>query len=163
MEHLTLPVLDADESSVVSHEVLEVERLQDGGVRLLHSPAFVRGIAAGDVIDVLPAELAGFRVRSRAGNVAIVVALQDVADKSSDLVRRLVANVISLGGVCEGGPGRALAFTIPVTAGFGQIESAFSSLGAGGDGASWWYANVLDRDDRPLGWWEARSSGPTDR
>jgi hypothetical protein len=154
MEHLSLPVLDGNETEVVTREVLEVERLQDGGFRLLHSPAYVWGVAAGDVIDLVPTELAGFRVRSRAGNVAVVLTLKDLADKSSDLVRELMAQVNSLGGVCEGGPGRALVFTVPVSAGFGSIESTFNVFCGGLEGAAWWYGNVLDRHDRPLGWWE---------
>lgn len=163
MEHLSLPVLDNDETKVIGREVLEVERLQDGGFRLLHSPAYVWGIAYGDVIDLAPSELSGFRVRSRARNVAIVVVLKDLADKSSDPVQELIAHVNSLGGVCEGGPGRALVFTVPVSVGFVEIESTFNVFIASCEGASWWYGNVLDPHDQPLGWWDEQPRGLTDR
>lgn len=157
MEHLSLPVLDTRETNVVAHEVLEVERLTEG-FRLLHSPAFVWGIAAGDIIELDPAELAGFRVRSRAGNVAIVVALGDL-DKGSAPVQRLITEVERLGGCCEGGPGSSLVFTVPVRAGFRQLESVFDGFRNQGDGVSWWYGNVYDRHDRPLGWWAEAPSG----
>ncbi|HKB16624.1 MAG TPA: DUF4265 domain-containing protein [Planctomycetota bacterium] len=163
MEHIALPVLDPGETKVVSREVLEVERLGDGGLRLLHSPAFIWGIAAGDVIDVDPSVLAGLRLRSRAGNVAVVVALADAAHKSAPPVRKLLGDVASMGGVLDGGPERMLVFTIPAKAGFGRIESAFDLLQKGLEGATWWYGNVYDRNDRPLGWWEERESSRSGR
>jgi hypothetical protein len=158
MEHLDLPVLDTDESTVVGREVLEVEPLLDGGFRLLHSPAFVWGIAAGDVIDLVPSELTGFRLRSRAGNVAVVAAVSEDTPENSDLVQALISAVDALGGVHEGGPGNAMVFTIPVRAGFGRIEAAFNSFTSNCAGASWWYGNVLDKHDQPLRWWDERSS-----
>jgi len=152
-EHLELPVLDSGESRVVSREALEVEALGDGGFKLLHSPAFVWGLAAGDVIDVEPAALSGFRLRSRGGNVAVVAAVREVSQKDSPAGRRLVEEIAALGGVCDGGPGRALVFTIPVRAGFDPIESVFNRFQGACEGAGWWYGNVLDRNDEPLGWW----------
>ncbi|MCI0585795.1 MAG: DUF4265 domain-containing protein [Planctomycetes bacterium] len=154
MQHLDLPVLDSGETEVVSREVLEVERLGDGGFRLLQSPAFVWGIAAGDVIELDPGALSGLRLRSRAGNLAVVVALPDAADKGAAPIRRLIGDVASMGGVLDGGPERMLVFTIPVKAGFARIESAFNLLQRSLEGAGWWYGNVYDRNDRPLGWWE---------
>jgi hypothetical protein len=154
MEHLELPVLNSDETKVVSREILEVEPLGDGGITLLHSPAFVWGIAAGDVIDLDPAEPSGFRLRRRAGNVAIVLALNDPADKTSAVASKLIDAIVLLGGVCEGGPPRMIVFTVPVGAGFGPIEATFNAAREALNGASWWYGNVLDRHDRPLGWWE---------
>ncbi len=121
MQHLDLPVLDPGETKVVSREVLEVERLGDGGFRLLQSPAFVWGIAA--------------------------------ADKGAAPIRRLIGDVASMRGVLDGGPERMLVFTIPVKAGFARIESAFNRLQKSLEGAGWWYGNVYDRNDRPLGWW----------
>ena len=158
MEHLDLPALDHDENTIVGREVLEVEPLSDGGYRLLHSPAFVWGIAGGDVIDLVPSNLAGFRVRSRAGNVAVVLALDEETPKDSRIAQHLIADVAGLSGVYEGGPGKSMVFTIPVRAGFPQIEAVFNSFTTECSGATWWFGNVFDRHDRPLGWWEERSS-----
>ena len=67
---------------------------------------------------------------------------------------KLIDAIMLLGGACEGGPPRMLVFTVPVSAGFGPIEATFNAAREGLDGASWWYGNVLDKDDRPLGWWK---------
>jgi hypothetical protein len=60
--------------------------------------------------------------------------------------------------VYDGGPGKAMVFTIPVRAGFPQVEAAFDSLTNECSGATWWFGNVFDKHNRPLRWWEERSS-----
>ena len=152
MEHLSLPVLDAQETRVVGAETLEVERLDDGGFRLLHSPAFVWGIAAGDVIELHGDDLAGFRVRARARNVAVVLVVPDAAGRETALVQRLIEDVASFDGRCEGGPARALVFTIPAEAGLRRISTLFDRFCESLEGTSWWYGNVLDRNDQRLAW-----------
>jgi len=158
VEHLLLPVLDLEETKVVTKEMMEVERLEDGAFRLLHSPALISGIAGGDVIELDETALSGLRVRSRAGNVAVVVAVKDDAEKGAPAVRSLIEEVAALGGVYEGGPKRTLVFTIPVQAGFERIEAVFDAFRGTQGGAEWWYGNVLDRNDQPLGWWKAQNS-----
>jgi hypothetical protein len=156
MEHLTLPALDEAETKVATREVLEVERLPDGGFRLLHSPAYVGGIAAGDVIDLDASLLTGLRVRTRSGNLAVVAVVKDDAQKGRARVQELIAEVRALGGIYDGGPKRALVFTIPVSVGFERIEAAFDDFQKDMEGAGWYYGNVLDREGRPLGWWNTR-------
>ena len=152
MEHLTLPALDTDETHVIGHETLEVERLGEQRFRLLHSPAFVWGVAAGDVIELDGGVIAGFQIRSRAGNVAAVVALNDAAEKTGPLVQKLIQDVALLHGRCEGGPTSMLVFTIPVDVGLRRITTLFDGFRASVGGSSWWYGNVLDRHDRLLAW-----------
>ena len=71
MEHILLPVLDEARTREVTKEMLEVEPTSTG-LRLLHSPAYVDGIAGGDVIELDVAQLSGYRLVSRGGNLAVV-------------------------------------------------------------------------------------------
>ena len=152
MEHITLPALSVD-GRVATFEVLEVERLDATTVQLLHSPAYVHGIAAGDVIVLDPSEITKFRVRERSGLLAVVLALPS-ADVIPAEVRTLTDWVTGVGGRHEGGPLRLHVFSIPVTVGFASIESQFDTAVGTIEGASWWYNNVYDlTGEHLLGWW----------
>jgi hypothetical protein len=151
MEHILLPVLDDARTREVTKEMLEVERTSTG-MRLLHSPAYVDGIAGGDVIELDVAQLSGYRVVSRGGNLAVVVIF------TSDEQRRqaeteLAASVRRLRGVCDGGPARVLVFTIPVTSGFASVEEVFGAVPQRFPGAVWYFGNVYAADQQPLNWW----------
>jgi hypothetical protein len=151
MEHLTLPVLDANETTEVSKEVVEAEPIEDGCWRLLHSPAFVWGVARGDIVRLDPVRRSGFVVVERAGNLAIVLAVPSGEESSS---RRVLEREIgALGGTCEGGPPRMLVFSIPVSAGFARVEAIFDRACARVPGASWWFGNVYGPKGEPLNWW----------
>jgi hypothetical protein len=80
VKHITLPVF-SDDGSLKTREVLEVDPVPPGRCRLLHSPAFVDGLAAGDVIELDERERCGFRLVSRAGNLAVIVAFEADADR----------------------------------------------------------------------------------
>jgi len=123
MQHLTIPVLDEKQQKVISQEVLEAEPTDDGCWRLLHSPAFVWGVARGDVLRLDPSTLCGFVLVARAGNVAVVVA--SPSGEEAACRRILEPEIVELGGVCEGGPPRMLVFSIPVAIGFPTIEALF--------------------------------------
>jgi hypothetical protein len=152
MRHITLPVLDESETREVSRETLEVEDLPGNRLRLLHSPAFVWGIARADIIRLDAKALPGYAVLERGGNVAVVVS--STSNESKNSVRlALEPAVAALGGLCEGGPGRALVFSIPVAAGFSAIESLFADYSAGPHVEGWWYGNVYGPGDRPKNWW----------
>lgn len=152
MEHITLPVLDRDDS-VATYEVLEVEPLDATTVRLLHSPAYVHGVAAGDVIVLDPDEITGFRVRERSRLLALVLALPS-PDVKPPALQAVTDWVHSVGGRLEGGPPRLYVFSIPLTAGFASVETRFDAAVAAIDGAGWWYNNVYDRSgEQLLEWW----------
>ena len=135
MEHLVLPVLANDGQSRATHEVLEVEPLSQGRYRLLHSPALLEGVAAGDVIEPNPAILSGFIVISRSGNLAIVVAFSS-ADMKTITVARFTELVSQLGGVYDGGPERIVVASIPISTGFPRIEQALTLFAGGKRGHS---------------------------
>jgi uncharacterized protein (TIGR02118 family) len=150
---VTLPVLDEDGTRRLGEEILEVEPRADGSVRLLHSPAFVYGIASGDVVALDAKKRCGYRVLQRSGMLAVVVRFE--SDAGREAARsRLEARVAALGGTCDGGPDRTLVFSIPVTAGFPAVERVFEDVCGRPPGAGWHFGNVYGPGERPLGWWE---------
>ena len=146
-----LPVLDDANAQVKTQETLEVEDVPQG-CRLLHSPAFVDGIAGGDVIAVDPEALPGFTIVSRGGNVAVVVLLPD-GDVREQIEREMSPQVQALRGVCDGGPPGVLVFTIPASSGFASIEAVFDTVPGRWPGATWYFGNVYAADQTPLNWW----------
>ena len=152
MDHLTLPILDDTGTEVTSHEVLEVEREPAGAVRLTHSPALVAGIARGDLIAIDSAALCGFRVVARGGMVAAVISFES-REQKAEAEAPLTTEVQALDGVCEGGPGGALVFSIPANVGFPKIEAFLNGARARYPGAGWYFGNVWGPDGQPLNWW----------
>jgi hypothetical protein len=132
-------------------EPVHAEALGSQRFRLLHSPGFVQGIAAGDEFRLLT-EDGAFEVLHRAGNVAVqVFSPEPVASFRAELTQR----VESLGGVLDGGIEQGLVFTIPVRVGFRMIEALFNRAAAEHAGLEWYYGNVYDPRDgvTPLNWW----------
>jgi hypothetical protein len=158
LEHITLPALAVD-GSVATREVLEVERLGATTVQLLHSPAYVHGVAAGDVIALDQDDITEFRVVERSGLLAVVLALPSPTEVLAS-VRSLTEWVETAGGRLDGGPPRLLVFSIPITVGFASIESQFDAVGDTIEGASWWYNNVYDvSGEHLLDWWSRSVTG----
>jgi hypothetical protein len=133
-------------------EPVHAEALGDGRYRLLYSPGFVQGIAAGDEFRLLN-EDGAFEVVRRSGNLAVqVFSLENVEPIKAELSRQ----VASLGGTLDGGIEQGLVFTIPVSAGFPAIEAVFNNFLAEHPGLEWYYGNVYDPKDgrTPLNWWQ---------
>jgi uncharacterized protein (TIGR02118 family) len=151
--HVTLPVLDENETRRLGEEVLAVEPRPDGSVRLLHSPAFVYGIASGDVLAVDAKERRGYRILRRSGMLAVVVRFESEAERQAAR-HDLEARVASLGGTHDGGPDRTLVFSVPVAAGFPAVERVFEEACGRTPGAGWYFGNVYGPGERPLDWWE---------
>jgi hypothetical protein len=152
MEHVTLPVLDEAGTRVVSHEVLEVERETPRTVRLTHSPAFIAGVARGDLIELDANMLSGFRLLERSGMLAAVVVFS-TEEQKRDAERALDSEVQTLGGVCEGGPGFALVFSMPVRLGFPKVEAFLDDARTRFPGSEWYFGNVYGADGKPINWW----------
>jgi hypothetical protein len=151
MEHLTLPALDESETQEVSKEVVEVEAAEHSCWRLLHSPAFVWGVARGDVIRLNPDVLRGFDIVKRSGNLAVVVSLPSGQEVTAR--RTLEPEIVEVGGVCEGGPPRMLVFSVPVSVGFPRIQAIFDRACGRVPEMLWWFGNVYGPDDKSLDWW----------
>jgi Domain of unknown function (DUF4265) len=152
VDHITLPILDDSGTRVASHEVLEVEPESAGRVRLTHSPALVAGIARGDLIALDPSVLCGFHVLERGGMVAAVVSFAS-GEQKQEAEPSLTTDVELLGGVCEGGPGGALVFSIPASVSFAKIETFLNGACDRHLGARWYFGNVWGPDGQPLNWW----------
>ena len=155
MEHITLPVFH-DDGRLATREVLEVDLVDGTQCRLLHSPAYVYGLAAGDLIEIDESLPAGFRVISRAGNLAVIVAFEKDEQKYTPQAQRLEGSMKSLGGTLDGGPSRVLVYTVPVSAGFQAVEALLDAFLQELPGTHGWYGNVYEAGDpaRPLNWWQ---------
>jgi hypothetical protein len=133
-------------------EAVPAEEVGPGAFRLLGSPGLAQGAAAGDKVAVH--DDGSFNVLERGGNLAIQVVGARGFDAES--LQQLVDDVGRLGGRLDGGEARLRVFTIPVSAGFAAVESAFNDFVGRTTGTEWYFANVYDPRDgvTPLGWWD---------
>jgi hypothetical protein len=150
MQHVVLPILDASHSTVEGHETLEMEELSPGFWRLLHSPAFVLGVARGDVVRVDAQLLAGFEVHERSGFIAVSVFLPKGVGASTS---SLESSVRGLGGIPEGGPENVAVFSVPVSVGFSAIEKVFAEFSAAQSGVEWAFSNVYGHRGEVMECW----------
>jgi hypothetical protein len=151
MIEIRLPALDESGRRSVE-EVLPAAPLGVGRYRLLASPGLVEGVAAGDELELAPADPAGYRVLRRGGNVCVWVYVPEPPPPQTDAhLGRIGA---SLGGYLDGGNKGLRILTVPVSVGFARIEAELGAAVAELGGASWAYGNIYDRQNRPLGWWE---------
>ena len=154
MVDIRLPALDQSGQRMLE-EVLPAEPLGRGRYRLLASPGLVEGVAAGDELELSPAEPAGYRVLRRGRQLCVWVYIPDPPPHHTDA--RLTQAAAALGGYLDGGNTRLRVLTVPVSAGFARVETELeAAVGELGD-SSWAYGNVYDRQNCPLGWWEERA------
>jgi hypothetical protein len=154
MIEIRLPALDGSRQRTVE-EALPAEPLDGGCYRLLASPGLVQGVAAGDELELAPADPAGYRVLRRGGQLCIWVYVPEPPPDQTDA--RLRQAAASPGGYLDGGNTRLRILTVPVSAGFARVETELGAAVAELGGSSRAYGNVYDRQNRPLGWWEARA------
>jgi hypothetical protein len=140
------------------HELVPAVICGENRYRLKATPGFALGVACGDEIELDPAERLGYRVLRRGGNVGVQVFLRRYTAEER---RRLTRMVKTIGGWVDGGQGDGsaaslLVFTIPVKAGFGEIERVMTEASEQFAVDEWLYANVYDPLDgvTPLDWWE---------
>jgi hypothetical protein len=132
-------------------EPVHVEVLDRGRYRLLYSPGFVVGVAAGDEIELLD-EAGHFKVVRRGGNIAVQVFAKEPVQPFRDEIAAAVREHLS--GSLDGGIERGLVFTIPLKAGFAAIEAFFDDFVRTHSETEWMYGNIYDPDTgQPLGWW----------
>ena len=146
-EHVDLFVEGAPSGKL---QPVDVERLGAEQFRVMYSPGFVEGIAAGDVIRVTDKKLGQFEIVTRGGNIAVKLATEQPVAAVASIVS---AELEPLGGRLDGALEHAAVWTVPVTAGFNKIEEVMSRA-ALTPGSGWWYGNVYDHDGEPLRWWE---------
>ncbi len=132
-------------------EQLQVRELEDGNLQLVQSPVFAKGLAAGDLVKMLP-QTREFDLVQRSGNLSIRVFSKGDISALSDAI---TPELEKLGGELERETPRLLSYAIHVSCGFEAIE-AILNRHVGQDGNSAWvYGNVYDPNDgtTPLNWW----------
>ena len=131
-------------------ERLQVIVHEDDSCQLVKSPAFIKGIASGDVIK-LEQGTQDFTLLKRSGNLSIRVFCRD---DSSELVDELSPPLEKLGAELDIETPRMLVYSIHVSCGFQQIEKILNSVVS--DDVMWVYGNVYDPKDgqTPLNWWQ---------
>lgn len=131
-----------------------VERLQvkvddKGQCQLVKSPAFIKGLAAGDVIALNPAH-DQFEIQAHSGNLCLRVFSKDDIRPLNEAV---TPEIEKLGGILDIETPRMLVYTIHVSCGFSAIEDILNRHVSGN--SAWLYGNVYDPTDgiTPLNWW----------
>lgn len=137
-------------------ESLPAIEVGPGRYRLLASPGFVEGLAAGDEFELSPDSPLGYRVLARGGNLCAWFYFPHEVDAESHEVGELSRIAEALGGRLDGGWSRMAVLTVPLSAGWAAIESALNGALERLGGTSWLYGNVYDPIDgvAPLRWWE---------
>lgn len=131
-------------------EKLQVTIDDKNQATLVRSPAFVKGLARGDVIR-FDAEQRQFSIVKRAGNLCIrVISKGDI----SALEAAISSELEKLGGQLDTETERMLVYSIHVSCGFNAIESILDRYTKSAD-SIWFYGNVYDPQDgqTPLNWW----------
>ena len=138
-------------------EMLPVVDLGDGRYRLLSSPGFVEGLAAGDEFELDPDAPLGHRVVRRGGNLCVWFYHSEPLSESSEVTADVRRVAESLGGHLDGGYSRMLVLTIPLAAGFDAVARALDDAVRRHAASSWLYGNVYDPADgaTPLNWWRS--------
>ena len=142
--------VDQSEGEDVFEEVL-VRRHAAERFEFLSSPGLLLGVAAGDVIELLPK--GRFRVVAHGGNVCVQSYL---GAQAQDLEPDLHARLHAIGGRVDGRSPGVLVGTIPlVPTGFAAIERVMESFVKDHPPATWAYGNVHEDEDGkvPLAWW----------
>jgi len=135
-------------------EKVAVREADDGSYQMLHSPAFVRGLARGDSLEWVSQRAGTFKVLHRAGNLAVRVYCKSDA---AVLDAALTPHVTQLEGRRDIKSDHLLVYSIPVEAGFDSIEEVFDQQLSGNADASWSYGNVYDEHSgEPLQWWQQK-------
>jgi hypothetical protein len=148
---VSLPVDPGDDRV----EAVLVERLAGNELRIASTPGLVENLAADDIISLDPDRPEGYRLISRGGNLALrfVVHQDHVVDRESAR-EYLDGEFAEYGGQLDGTIGNSgLTYTVPVSAGFEEIERIMESAKERFPKSAWWYGNVYDNSDQPLNWW----------
>jgi hypothetical protein len=108
------------------------------------------GCAAGDVLAV--EEDGAFQVVTRGGNLAVVTYVPEAQDISEALAV-LRDGFGRLGGLVETPDDRRfVVVTVPAAVGFPPVEAQMHRWRES-TALDWYFGNVYDENDEPLGWW----------
>jgi hypothetical protein len=143
-----------------SFEAVPAVAAGEGRYRILASPGFAPGTAAGDIIELDVNRKGHFKVVERSGNICIQVffANPDQEDRKR-VLERATALIRSIGGWLDGGmdakSSHLVIYTVPASVDFPAIEGAIAEMSKEPTFDSWMYGNVYDEDGvTPLNWWK---------
>ncbi len=150
---IKLPVFN--NGTRAGHEQLVVEDIGHDRYRLVHSPGFVEGLAAGDEFQLSDAHEQGYIVLHRSGTLCVWFFFPQTVDEQMPQVQALRKQVEAVGGYLDGGFRSLVIFNIPVSVGFTTTEALFDHAVEQHEGAEWLYSNVYDYQDGEtlLNWW----------
>jgi hypothetical protein len=149
-DHVSIVAGKATDGSSVT-EAVPARSLGGGSYEVLATPGLAIGCAAGDRIQV--DSDGSFSVSVRGGNVALHVYSATVIS-ASDLARLREIFAPLKGHVEAPVAARFAVVTVPAAAGFPAIEQAIGNWIATQADVDWYFGNVYDDNDNPLGWWE---------
>jgi len=130
-------------------EEIEALELDSGHYLLSASPAFCKGIAAGDII--LLQDDGSFTVAKHGGNLCVRVYARE---GMQDIAENLAEGIAELQGRLDIITERVIVFSISVSRGFAAIEAIFNRAIELHTQAMWVYGNVYAQDGvTPLNWW----------
>lgn len=135
-------------------EKVEAYALSENGVfELIHSPLFIRNLAAGDIFRVSDQQPGKFKVLRRSGNLSVRVFRKQGID---ELATELTPEVEKLGGTLDRSAEMALVYSLHVNIGFSAIETLMDRFMGQYPGMVWYFGNVYDPADgvTPLNWWD---------
>lgn len=131
-------------------EKMQVRVRDDDACQLVRSPAFIKGLASGDIIK-LDKESGQFELMQRSGNLCIrVFSREDIRP----IAEALTPALEKLGGELDLETPRMLVYSIHVSCGFDKIEEILNQAVKGE--SQWLYGNVYSPEDgqTPLNWWQ---------
>lgn len=131
-------------------EKLQVDMDDKQQGRLISSPAFVKGLARGDLIR-FDSQTQQCEIIQRSGNLCIRVISKD---NIAPLAEAITAELEKLGGQLDIETPRLLVYSIHVSCGFKAIEEILGRY-VRSPQSIWLYGNVYDPQDgeTPLNWW----------
>lgn len=141
-----------DNEPVLEQIVVQAAK-QPGEFVLTKSPAFVRGLAAGDLIRY-PAETElGYELLQHSGNLSVRVLHKH---NTEALAQALTPEMELRDGCLDVQSPKLLVYTIHVSIGFQRIEELMDSTMGRFTDCVWYYGNVYDPADgvTPLNWWQ---------
>lgn len=143
---------DANGTPVLEKVPVQID--DKGNCQLIKSPAFIKGIASGDVIR-LNEETGQYEVQRRSGNLCIRIYSRDDIRSLNDSI---TPEMELMGGTLDIQTPRMLVYSIHVSCGFEPIEALLTKVIANNmanNSSQWLYGNVYDPNDgiTPLNWW----------
>lgn len=141
-------------------ESVPAEALGEGVFKILASPGFAPGFAAGDEVEISGGGPNCIIIKHRGGNVCVQIFFKKLPEDDRS---KIDSEMSLIGGWLDGGKegiaGHLLIYTIPIRVGFKRIENVMERIADRFSVDRWMYGNVYDTRDgvTPLNWWVTES------